>query len=145
MHATARDVLAMKNSAVVFTCPPEITVREACRIMAERRVGSLVVVRDSEVQGLLSEREVAKRVVAEGLDGSATQVRDVMEREVAAVPLDADTGEIEAALRRRRAHYLTVVGSRGLLGVVSIGDLARFHQLRGAPASEQGLGTSGRA
>jgi CBS domain-containing protein len=130
MPGTARDVLAMKNSAVVFTCPPEISVREACRMMRDRRVGSLVVVRGAEVQGLLSERDVVERVVAEGLDGAATPVRDVMQREVAAVPLDADWGEIEAALRRRRAHYLTVVGSRGLLGVVSLGDLARFQALR---------------
>jgi CBS domain-containing protein len=130
MPGTARDVLAMKNSAVVFTCPPEISVREACRMMRDRRVGSLVVVRDDEVQGLLSERDVVERVVAEGLDGAVTAVGDVMEREVAAVPLEADCAEIEAALRRRRAHYLTVVGSRGLLGVVSLGDLARFQALR---------------
>jgi CBS domain-containing protein len=130
MPATARDVLAMKNSAVVFTCPPEISVREACRMMRDRRVGSLVVVRGSEVEGMLSERDVVKRVVAEGLDGAATPVRDVMERDVAAVALDARCEEIEAALRSRRAHYLTVVGTRGLLGIVSIGDLARFQALR---------------
>ena len=63
MAATARDLLAMKNSAVVYTCPAGATVAEACRLLAERRVGALVVVEGSAVVGLFTERDVATRVV----------------------------------------------------------------------------------
>jgi CBS domain-containing protein len=127
MTATARDLLAMKNCAVVYTCPAGATVAEACRLLAERRVGALVVVDGSAVVGLFTEREVATRVVAAGLDPAGTGVTEVMRRDVPTVPLHATVGEVELLLRRRRVRHLPVVGSRGLLGVVSLGDLARFH------------------
>jgi CBS domain-containing protein len=139
MSATTRDLLAMKNSAVVFTCAPEDSVAEACRVLRDRRVGCLVVVRDAGVEGLLSERDVVTRVVAQGLDPAATRVRDVMEQHVATVPLDAPCRLVETTLRDRRARYLPVVGSRGLLGVVSLGDLARFHAARERDAERSAL------
>lgn len=138
---TARDVLATKNSAVVYTCPASATVAEACRLLAERRVGALVVVDGREVQGLLSEREVTLAVAHER-DPASTSVRDVMRRDVATVPLHASLDEIERILRGRRVRYLPVVGPRGLLGVVSQGDVARFYALReraSAPAEPPAL------
>ena len=129
-NATVRDLLASKNSAVVYTCAPETTVAEACRILRDRRVGCLVVVGGSEVLGLFSEREVAARAVAAGLDPRLAKVSEVMEARVARVPLEATAEEVEALLRARRARYLLVVGRRGLLGLISLGDLARFFAAR---------------
>ncbi len=125
MTSTARDLLAAKNSAVVFTCPDDVSVREASRLMRDRRVGALVVVRGQEIQGLVTERHVVARVVAEALDPAQARVRDVMQRDVATVRLDEPAEEIEALLRRRRTRYVPVVGARGLLGMISLGDLAR--------------------
>ncbi len=136
MGATARDLLASKNSAVVFTCSPDDTVAEACRVLRDRRIGCLVVMRDGRVQGLLGERHVATRVAAEGRDARRVRVEEVMEREVATVPLDARCEEVEALLRARRVHHLTVVGERGLLGLVSLGDVARFYAARSRGRSE---------
>lgn len=130
MSATTRDVLALKNSAVVFTCSPEASVAEACRVMRDRRIGCLVVARGGEVKGLVTEREVTRRVVADGLDPDGTRVREVMETEVPTVTLDVPCAEAEATLRRRRGRYLPVVGARGLLGMISIGDVARFYASR---------------
>jgi CBS domain-containing protein len=130
MTATARDLLAMKNSAVVYTCAPETTVDEACRVLRERRVGCLVVACGGEVQGLFTARDVAVRVVAEGLDPARTSVGEVMAREVALAPLELPIEQVEATMRRGRVRHLPVVGDRGLLGLVSLGDVARFYALR---------------
>jgi CBS domain-containing protein len=138
---TARDLLAMKNSAVVYTCAPETSIAEACRMLRDRRVGCLVVLREGSVEGLFTERDVAVRAVAEGVDPAHGRVGDVMTREVPTVRLDAGTDEVEALLRARRLRHLPVAGERGLLGVVSMGDVARFYALRersragGAPAA----------
>lgn len=129
MPATARDLLAQKNSAVVYTCAPEASVVEASRTLRERKVGCLVVTDGEQVLGLLSEREVT-RAVADGLDLASAQVRDVMVRGVPAAALDTPASEVERTLRRLRLHHLPVVGERGLLGVVSLGDVARFHAAR---------------
>ena len=55
MPATARDLLAEKNSSVVYTCLPDTPVAEACRLMEARRIGSLLVTRDSQVLGIFTE------------------------------------------------------------------------------------------
>jgi CBS domain-containing protein len=130
MSATARDVLAAKNSSVVYTCAPDATVAEACRTLRDRRVGCLVVARGGAVQGLFTERDVVMRVVAQGLDPAEARVRDVMTGDVEVASLDLPTVDVQAALRRQRVRYLPIVGERGLLGIVSLGDLARFYALR---------------
>jgi CBS domain-containing protein len=129
MTATARDLLAQKNSAVVYTCSPDATVAEASRMLRERRVGCLVVLLEGEIAGVVSEREVT-RAVAEGLDPARARVRDVMVRGVPAVALETPAAEVERMLRALHVHHLPVVGERGLLGVVSLGDVARFHAAR---------------
>jgi CBS domain-containing protein len=145
MTATARDLLGMKNSAVVYTCSPEATVADACRVLRERRVGCLVVARGGAVQGLFTERDVVTRVVAAGLDAGVTRVREVMTRDVEVAPLELPVEAVEAVLRRRRVRHLPVVGERGLLGVVSLGDLARFHALRERAARGAALEVAGSA
>ncbi len=130
MTATARDLLAAKNSAVVFSCSPDTSVLEACRALRDRRVGCLGVVRGAEIQGLVSEREVVARVVAGGLDPPSTRVSEVMTCPVATVTLETRCSEVASLLRQRRVHHLPVVGARGLMGVVSLGDIARFYASR---------------
>ncbi len=130
MSPTVLDLLAMKNSAVVFACPPETTVAEACLTLRDRRVGCLIVARAGEVEGIFSERDAVTAVVAEGRDPATVTVGEVMSREVATTTLDASSADAEALLRARRLRYLPVVGPRGLLGVVSVGDIARYYALR---------------
>lgn len=130
MSPTVLDLLAMKNSAVVFACPPETTVAEACLTLRDRRVGCLVVAREGEVQGIFSTADVVTGVVAEGKDPAAVTVAEVMSRDVATVTLEASSQQVEALLRGHRPRYVLVVGPRGLLGVVSLGDIARYYAVR---------------
>ncbi len=130
MSPTVLDLLAMKNSAVVFACAPETTVAEACLTLRDRRVGCLIVARAGEVQGIFSERDAVTAVVAEGRDPATVTVGEVMSREVATITLDASSADAEALLRARHMRYLPVVGPRGLLGVVSVGDIARYYAVR---------------
>lgn len=130
MSPSVRDLLAMKNSAVVFACPPETTVAEACLTLRDRRVGCLVVARAGEVQGIFSAGDVVTGVVAEGRDPATVTVGEVMARDVATVTLDASSDDAQVLLRRHRLRHLPVVGPRGLLGVVSLGDIARYYAVR---------------
>jgi CBS domain-containing protein len=130
MSPTVLDLLAMKNSAVVFACPPETTVAEACLTLRDRRVGCLVVASAGEVRGIFSAGDVVTGVVAEGKDPATVTVGEVMARDVATVTLEATSQDAAALLRGRRLRYLPVVGPRGLMGVVSLGDIARYYAMR---------------
>ena len=127
MNATTRDLLATKNAAVVFTCGRDTTVQEASRIMSMRRVGALVVTDGDVVEGIFTERDVMNRVVAQGRDGARTRVGEVMTTEVITVSPEAPVEDVEAIMRRHRIRHLPVVGERGLLGLVSIGDVLVHH------------------
>jgi CBS-domain-containing membrane protein len=68
-------------------------------------------------------------IVAEGRD-PATVTVEVMARDVATVTLEASSQQAEALLRGHRLHYLPIIGPRGLLGLVSLGDIARCYAAR---------------
>jgi CBS domain-containing protein len=134
--ATARDLLAEKNSSVVYTVPPETPVAEACRLMEARRIGSLLVTRESRVEGIFTEWDVVARVVAAGRDAAATRVAEVMTREVVMVGPDEPISRMEKLMRSRRFRHLPVAGPGGrLLGILSIGDVAAWRASPGLPAS----------
>jgi CBS domain-containing protein len=123
---TARDLLDQKKSGGVVTVPPDATVKDAARLMHDRRIGALVVSEGKTLRGIFTERDVLWRVVAQGLDAAATRVRDVMTAEVIVVRPDRDVDEIETIMKEHRIRHLPVAGDDGLLGMLSIGDLNAF-------------------
>ena len=106
--------------------PPDATVKDAARLMHDRRIGALVVAEGEALRGIFTERDVLWRVVAQGLDAAATRVRDVMTAEVIVVRPDRDVDEIETIMRDHRIRHLPVAGDHGLVGMLSIGDLNAF-------------------
>ena len=106
--------------------PPDATVKDAARLMHDRRIGALVVAEGETLRGIFTERDVLWRVVAQGLDAAATRVRDVMTAEVIVVRPDRDVDEIETIMRDHRIRHLPVAGDHGLVGMLSIGDLNAF-------------------
>ena len=119
-----RASLLMKAPPVA--CPPTASVREVCRMMDEHRVGCVVVVRDGAVIGIVTDRDVAVRVVAAGLPGDVP-VEEVMTRNVASLTVDADLVTAEATMSRRDIRRLPIVDADGRLhGVISLDDIVRF-------------------
>ena len=121
--ATVRDILAKKGPHVCTT-GPGATVLQATLIMAEHQVGSLLVLEGERVAGIISERDVLLRVVAEQRDPARTTVGEVMTTEVSACHPDTPLEDARAAMKNRRIRHLPVAdGDSRLLGLVSIGDL----------------------
>jgi CBS domain-containing protein len=117
-------------SQQVLTVGTRTTVREACRLMVQRKVGAAVVV-DDELPGpgIVTERDVL-RAVARGADPDTTSIADVMtfEARTATVSWDLDTAAEEMV--RRGFRHLVVVDEDGhLAGVVSMRDVVRAEVL----------------
>jgi CBS domain-containing protein len=91
--------------------------------MAEHRIGALLVVEDDELVGIFSERDVLRRVVAEGRDPEATTVGEVCSRDVETVSETADPATCARLIRDRGFRHLPVVDERGKpVGVLSARD-----------------------
>ena len=121
---TARELLSSKPFGGVITVDPGVTVREACRTLRDRNVGALVVFDGVTWSGIFTERDVVKRVVAEGLDPVATLVADVMTPKFVSVTPEDPIERVEATMRRERIRHVVVIGDQGIAGVVSLGDVA---------------------
>jgi len=105
---------------------PDSTVREAARLMRENRVGSVVVLDEAgRLAGILTERDIAYRVVAEGRSYD-TLVGEVMTRDVITIREDATIAEAARLMIGLGVRHLPVVDVNGrVIGVVSLRDLAR--------------------
>lgn len=117
------DLILEKKGRELQVITPEATVAEAVSTMCQARVGALLVMQNSTLVGIFSERDVMSRVVFVGLDPGATCVGDVMTREVVCVTTDVSPDEAMAIITSRRLRHLPVVEGRRVVGVVSIGDL----------------------
>jgi CBS domain-containing protein len=124
---TAQDVLASKKSLGVIRVMPDCNVRDACRLMRDRRIGALLVSDGETLHGIFTERDVMNLVVAEAKDPVATKVAEVMTRKVIVVRPDRSLEEIEAIMRQERLRHVPVVGEKGLIGMISIGDVNAFN------------------
>ncbi len=125
--STAKDVLSKKKAQGVITVLPDCSVRDACRVMRDRRIGAVLVADGETLHGMFTERDVMTLVVAEEKDPAATPVAEVMTRKVIAVRFDRSLDEVEAIMRQERVRHVPVVDDKGLIGMISIGDVNAFN------------------
>jgi len=123
--AQVREILQRKGSQI-WSIGPEATVLQAALFMTEHKVGALVVLDQGQLIGVVSERDVMQRVVAQERDPARTTVGEVMTGEVICCSPETTLEEARGAMRNRRIRHLPVVVENRLLGVVSIGDLNAY-------------------
>lgn len=124
---TVADILQQKGSTVHST-EPDASVLEAIHKMNQHKLGALVVMSQSRVVGMFTERDVLRRVVGEQRDPSQTKVGEVMTSEVICCPPETDLDEVSTIMVQRRVRHVPVCDDDGKLhGMISIGDVNAFH------------------
>jgi CBS domain-containing protein len=116
------EVLRSKG-AQVRTIEPGRSVLDAAREMNTHRIGSLVVVSDGRIAGIITERDLLTRIVAAERPPAITPVRDVMTTQVLVCDPSTSLDELRSTMRERRIRHVPVVDRGRLAGMVSIGDL----------------------
>ena len=107
------------------TLPESTTVREAAETMRANDIGDVVVVDDNgTLSGILTDRDIVVRVVAEGRDPRATRIGDVASRDLTAVSPDDPVDRAVQLMRDKAIRRLPAVDKGKPVGIVSIGDLA---------------------
>lgn len=119
------EVLAIKGSSQVWALPAHANVRTAVSTMHENGIGSVVVIDEGRILGVVSERECLKHVALEGGLSSETPLRAVISQEPCIVDLDTTARECFELMASFRVRYLPVVEDGKLAGLVSIGDIVR--------------------
>jgi CBS domain-containing protein len=115
-------------STDVRVVSPEDTVQQAARLMREEDTGLLPVGEGDRLVGMVTDRDVATRLVAEGKDPARTRVREVMTSDVKYVFEDEQVGHVADNMAEQQVRRLPVVNrEKRLVGIVSIGDIASAH------------------
>ena len=121
---TVRHLLEAK-APDIFAIGPDAPVIDAIRLMAEKRIGALLVMDERRLVGVASERDYARKIVLQGRSSANTPVREIMTAEVVTVSPDDTAARCMQLVTDRRIRHLPVVHNGQVLGVVSIGDLVK--------------------
>ncbi len=121
---TVRQLLDQKGREI-WSIHSDATVFDAIAKMAEKDVGSLVVMEGDELVGIITERHYARNVVLKGKTSPAISVRDIMERRVVIARPEQTVEQCMALMSEKRVRHLPVLEGEKPIGIVSIGDLVK--------------------
>lgn len=116
------DILAAKGGQV-WSVPPESTVLDAIKLMADKNIGALLVTKDGRLTGVISERDYTRNVVLKGRSSKDTTVREIISGRIVSVSPDHTVEDCMRLMTEHRIRHLPVVQGNKILGVISIGDL----------------------
>lgn len=114
----------------VLTIDAATPVREAVRILADRRIGALPVIRAGTVAGIMSERDIIYKLRSDGAPVLDWPVEKIMTAPAITVAPDQQIMGALSLMTRRRIRHLPVVEGGRIVGIVSIGDLVKFRMDR---------------
>ena len=119
-----RQLLDVKGPTV-WSIRPEASVLEAIKLMAEKEIGAVLVVKNGHPVGMLSERDYARKVILRGKSSDDTPVSDIMSSPVIYAQPKQTIRECMAVMTERRCRHLPVLDGEVLVGMISINDLVR--------------------
>ena len=121
---TIRDILQEKGFDV-YAITPESTVYQALQLMAEKNVGALMVMTGDTVEGLISERDYARKIVLKGRFSRDVPVTEIMNREMVRIDPEEDVEGCMQLMTHKRERHLPVFANDRLIGIISIGDIVK--------------------
>ena len=117
----------------IETIASERTVLEAAQTMAEKQIGSLLVIEAGEMVGIVTETDLVRKVIASHLPASSTSVRSVMSYPLIQIDVNCTVREASRLMAKERIRHLVVTEENQLVGLVSLRDLVKMVSVRDKP------------
>jgi CBS domain-containing protein len=106
----------------VVTAEPDITVKEAAKMMSQFHIGSLVILKDKKIVGIITERTILV-AVAQGKDAELTTVEEIMTKDVITIEPDKTIEDAVDLMSKNRIKKLPVVDGEKLIGIITASDI----------------------
>ncbi len=119
-----REILEKKGNEI-YSISPEATMFDALKLMAEKDIGALLVIKDEQVVGIVSERDYARKVILKGKSSKEISVSEIMTSDVISVAPNVQVEEAMAIMTEKKVRHLPVIEDEKLVGVISIGDVVK--------------------
>ena len=120
---TVADILSKRDARSLASLSPTATVRDALQLMADRNIGSVLIMQGEALLGIFTERDYARKLALKGLASADTPLADVMTAKLYVVSPRQTVQECLGIMTKGRLRHLPVVDGGKLVGLVSIGDL----------------------
>ena len=118
------QILSRKGSSVI-TITPDITVLDALKQMAEKNIGSIVVLENGNYVGVLTERDYARKVILKGKSSTTTLVHEIMSTGLPRITPDNSLETCMQIMSENNIRYLPVFENDQLCGIISINDVIK--------------------
>ncbi len=125
MMKTLQQLLDCKKYKEVISIAPHRPVFDALVVMAEYKIGALVVLDGDQLVGVFSERDYAREVILKGRSSKTTQISDVMTHKVLTAPPTDSVEQAMSVMSDNRIRHLPVTQNDKVIGMLSIGDLVK--------------------
>src|SRR5262245_80612 len=118
------SILARKGNAAIGVSP-ETTVYEALQIMAEKNIGAVVVTRDGEYLGMMTERDYSRKVILNGKSSTDTKVSEIMSTDLPSLNPDDTLEHCMQLMTDKTIRYMPVFNNGKLDGIISMSDVVK--------------------
>lgn len=126
---TPLSILLKDKGYKIESITPEISVYDCAVKLTQLKVGALLVMENGNLAGIVSERDILRKIVALGEDAKKVIVKDIMSTELITVAPSTTVGEAMRIVTDKRIRHLPVLEKGKLVGIISIGDLTRWAML----------------
>ena len=120
------SALLHHKSTALWSISPELTVFEAIKLMADKNIGSLLVMSGGRLAGVFTERDYTRKVALQGKKSKETHVREVLSSKIVSVTPHNTVEECMKLMTENRVRHLPVLKDEKVTGIVSIGDLVNW-------------------
>ena len=120
---TVADILSKRDARSLASLSPTATVRDALQLMADRNIGSVLIMQGDALLGIFTERDYARKLALKGLASADTPLADVMTAKLYVVSPRQTVQECMGIMTQAKIRHLPVVSDGAVQGLVSIGDL----------------------
>ena len=124
------EPFAYKVTRGVISVDGATSVRDVARTLAKHKIGAVIVKSNTKLVGIVSERDIAYRVVAQGKSHDDTKAKDIMTKKVATINLDDGINSIHERMKKAPFRHLPVRKGKEIIGMISNRDLMYLHKLR---------------
>jgi CBS domain-containing protein len=110
-------------SEEVHTISPDFSVKKAAQAMSREKIGSLIVVSDTKLEGIITERDILSKVVSLNRNADKVKVRDVMTKDIIFIEPDTDVDDAAEKMVQNQIKKLPVVADNRLIGIITAMDI----------------------
>lgn len=109
----------------IISVTADVSVLDAIKLMADKTVGSLLIMQGDELQGIMTERDYARKVIIKGRSSETTEVGEIMTTDVCSATSQHTVNDCMALMDKRKIRHLPIVDDGIVSGMLSVGDLVQ--------------------